>query len=137
LIKTFFFMIVNTLVFLYFSFLKTLAYSVVFYQSNFASFRENYNFHKFHENYNFREFRKNYNFRQTWKSRKFDLLKLAKVLRNTGAFLRVSCFAKILKRFSSKTVIRHDNGSDQQRGIVRSLGKPFVLFFNKTSYCCN
>ncbi len=41
------------------------------------------------------------------KSRKFDLAKLAKlakVSRNTGAFSRVSCFAKILKRVSSKTL---------------------------------
>jgi hypothetical protein len=56
----------------------------------------------------FRDFRENSNFRETRKSRKCDLAKLAKltkISRKTGAFSGVSCFAKILKRVSSKTLL--------------------------------
>jgi hypothetical protein len=57
--------------------------------------------------------------------------------RNTGAFLRVSCFAKILKRVSSKTlvtamfpsvtagrVIVYKNRSVQERGDPRIIILP-------------
>ncbi len=67
-------------------------------------FAKIYPFREFRENLHFREFLENFNFRETRKSRKFDLAKLAKFSRNMETFSRVSFFAKILKRVSSKSL---------------------------------
>jgi hypothetical protein len=91
----------------------------------------------------FRDFRENNNFRETRKSRKFDLeklAKLAKISRNTWAFSWVSCFAKILERVSSKTLLISFTG-DLFHSIPSPPPPQFYWTINSPSwdrvtFCC-